>query len=55
METDVVNKKNEPEALQGKKKRTWGSWILNFMMMGGIFVVLIVFIAIVFLVSYLTK
>jgi hypothetical protein len=38
-----------------KKKQSWGSMFINFLMMGGFLVVLVLIAAIMILVSYLAK
>lgn len=45
----------EASSEQEKTKKTWGTKFLNFLMYGGFLVVLVLAVAIMILVSYLTK
>lgn len=54
---EAITKEKEETAVreEKKKKRKWGELIINFLSMGGFFLVLFLILGIVILVSYLSK
>ncbi|MCX5910116.1 MAG: hypothetical protein NTY64_23815 [Deltaproteobacteria bacterium] len=55
METTAKDTKATAVQEEKRKKRSWGKMIMNFMMMGGFLVVLVLIAGIMILVSYLMK
>ena len=54
---ETIAKENEATGVreEGKKKRKWGEIIVNFLAMGGIFIILLLGLGIALLINYLAK